>query len=350
MSEKRKINGFRVGSSDIENGLVLAPMAGVTDAAFRALCRAHGAEYTVSEMVSAKALCYDLLSRKNAPSKTAPLAAVRQSELPMAVQLFGSEPEFMARAARLIESGDYRASTSECAPTAIDINMGCPVQKVVGNREGSALMRDPVLAGRIVEAMASAVSLPITVKIRIGWDENEKNAPELAKRLEASGASLICVHGRTRKQLYSPGVDLDMIRKVKEAVNIPVVGNGDIYSATDALRMISETGCDGIAVGRGAMGNPWIFEEIRAALRDVPYTPPSDDERLDTALCQAERAALEKGEETAVREMRGHISWYLKGMRGAANARFKINTASTLSDLREIINALKTGGETDTEF
>ena len=337
---EKKINGFSVGNAYIENGLCLAPMAGVTDRAFRRICRECGAEYTVSEMVSSKAICFEQLSKKNIPSKTAPIAAVLREELPMAVQIFGSAPEFMARAAKMIETGEYRGSLSDCTPTAIDINMGCPVQKVFGNGEGSALMKDPALAEKIVRAVADSVSIPVTVKIRTGIDEENKNAAEFAKALEAGGASLICVHGRTRKQMYAPGVDIKSIADVKKAVKIPVVGNGDIYSASDALNMVRNTGCDGIAVGRGAMGNPWIFSEIKAAFSGEDYTYPSIRERLETAFLQAEDEAREKGEDVAVREMRKHISWYMKGMRGAAEARFRINTASSLDEIREIIDGV----------
>ena len=217
---------LKFGNVTLKHGLFLAPMAGVTDRPFRKICRSFGAEYLVSEMVCAKALCYEQLSKKpisSHPSKTAPLAAVDSDELPMAVQIFGSEPDFMAEAAGMIAENSYRGSVSAATPSAIDINMGCPVPKVVGNGEGSALLKDPRLAGEIVSAVAKAVSIPVTVKIRIGWDKNSINAVEMAKRLEACGASLICVHGRTREQQYAPFADWSEIEKVKRAVSVPRV-------------------------------------------------------------------------------------------------------------------------------
>ncbi|MBQ9783392.1 MAG: tRNA-dihydrouridine synthase family protein, partial [Clostridia bacterium] len=249
---------MEIGSVHLRNGLLLAPMAGVTDRTFRLLCRRFGADYTVSEMVSAKALCYEQKSKRKESllAGSAPLAAITKAEAPMAVQLFGSEPEFMAEAARMLEANSYRGCVSEIPPVAIDINMGCPVRKITGNGEGSALMKNPRLAGQITEAVCRAVKLPVTVKIRAGWDQNSINAPELAKLLEQAGAAMICVHARTREQLYAPGIDPEIIRQVKEAVGIPVVGNGDVQSAEDAIRMMRDTGCDGVMIGRGAMGNP----------------------------------------------------------------------------------------------
>lgn len=340
--EKWNVKGFRLGNAEVKHGLVLAPMAGVTDASFRAVCREMGAEYTVSEMVSAKALCYEQnCKKKNVElSRTAPIAAVRHEELPMAVQIFGRDPEFMARAAALIESGEYFGSRSNAKPTAIDINMGCPVPKVAGNGEGSALMKDLPLAGKIVRAVVSSVSVPVTVKMRAGWDNSSINAPELAKVVEANGASAICIHARTRAQMYTRGIDLRVIADVKNAVSIPVIGNGDIYSVSDAMQMTDETGCDGIAVGRGALGNPWFFEELLSAAEEREFTPPTLEVRLRTAIRQAEMMACDKGEEIAVKEARKHVSWYTKGIEGAASARFRINTAETLNEMREIVESL----------
>lgn len=337
--EKLNLSGFWLGKTFVERGLVLSPMAGATDYAFREVCRRHGASLVVSEMVSAKALCYEQLCRKkNAGdlSKTAPLAAVRSEELPMSIQIFGSEPEFMAEAAALLESGEYFGSKSTAKPTAIDINMGCPVAKVVSNGEGSALMKDPILAGRIVRAVCDRVKLPVTVKMRAGWDKDSMNAPELARIVEDSGASMICVHGRTRAQFYEPSADWNIIGEVKRAVSIPVIGNGDVYSASDARRMIGISGCDGIAIGRGSLGNPWIFEEIIAASKGEEYVKPNIGERLREAIAQTECMCREKGEYVAVREARKHVSWYITGIRGAAEARHRINSVESIEEIKRI--------------
>ena len=298
---------IKIGNTQLKNGLFLAPMAGFTDYSFRKICRELGAEYTVSEMVSAKALCYEKLSKKNVitASKTAPLATVKNEELPMAIQLFGSEPEFVAEAAAMIESREYKSCISEASPTAIDINMGCPMHKIVGNGEGSALMRNPELAANIVAATVKALKhTPVTVKIRAGWDSESKNAPEIAKMLEAAGASLICVHGRTREQMYNPGIDINIISAVKKAVKIPVIGNGDIYSAKDALNMIDVTGCDGIMIGRGSLGNPWLFSEIAAKLNGESFTQPTLEEKLDTCLRHISLMRENKGEYTSAAEIK----------------------------------------------
>ena len=233
---------IKIGSFNLKNGIMLAPMAGFTDFSFRKICREHGAEYTVSEMVSAKALCYEQTAKKG-ECKTAPLAAGKREAEPMAIQLFGSEPQFVAEAARMIEEREYRGCVSDISPTAIDINMGCPMHKIVGNGEGSALMKNPRLASEIVSATVKALkNTPVTVKIRAGWDESSKNAPEMARMLEDAGASLICVHARTKEDMYSPGIDMSIIEKVKRAVSIPVIGNGDICSAPDAVKMVRATG------------------------------------------------------------------------------------------------------------
>lgn len=334
-----------LGQYTLRHGLFLAPLAGVSDRAFRNICRKEGAEYTVSEMVSAKALCYEQRTKKeSALTKTAPLASVYQNEMPMAIQLFGHEPDFMAEAARLIEEMSYRGCTSDTPPAAIDINMGCPVPKIVGNGEGSALMKDPALAADIVRAVCRAVTLPVTVKIRAGWDADSINASEMAKRLEDAGACLIAVHGRTRAQMYAPSADLGVIADVKKSVTVPVVGNGDILTAADALRMYEQTGCDGVMIARGALGNPWLFAEIRAALENTQYTPPTLSERMETALSQIAFMVEEKGERVAAAEARKHLSWYIKGMEGAAAARLAINSAVSLEEMTEIIGRLSKGG------
>ncbi len=340
---EEKETDMYIQNIELKHGLALAPLAGVSDRSFRRLARRFGAEYTVSEMVSAKALCYEQLCKRPVAenrSKSAPLAAVLREELPMAVQLFGSDPEFMANAAQLLEANQYRGVCGEVPPSVIDVNMGCPMTKIVGNGEGSALMKDPLLAARIVRAMCKAVKIPITVKIRSGWDDTRINAVEVAKRLEDAGASMICVHGRTREQMYAGHADWTVIRRVKEAVKIPVMGNGDIFSAADAVRMLEQTGCDGLMVARGAQGNPWIFAEIQAALAGKDFFPPSMEERFSVALEHARTVVSEKGERTGVAESRKHMAWYLHGVRGAAAARNAVMTATTLAEIECIFAAL----------
>lgn len=330
---------IRIGDITLRHGLILAPMAGAADASFRAVCRELGAEYTVTEMISAKALCYEQRTRGNSPKthKTAVLARITPPEAPCAVQIFGSEPEFMAQAAALLESGKYRgADDGRCTPAAIDINMGCPVNKVVSNGEGSALMKDPALAGRIIRSVREATKLPLTVKFRAGWDENSINAPEFAKIAEQNGADIICIHARTRSQMYAPGINLDIIRQVKEAVSIPVIGNGDIFTAEDAVNMINATGCDGVAVARGALGNPWLFNEIACALEGTPYTPPTDAQRLELALFHARDMIERKGERTGLAEARPHMARYTKGIRGSASARDRIMKAESLQEIEQV--------------
>ena len=333
------------GSADkavtLPHGLALAPLAGVSDRAFRRVCRALGADYTVSEMVSAKALVYEQRAKgEKERSVSGHLASVLREELPMAVQLFGRDPDFMAEAARMLESHDYKGCVGEVPPTAIDINMGCPVRKVAGNGEGSALLREPALAGEIVRAVVRAVSLPVTVKIRAGWDKDSINAPEIAKICEDAGAALICVHARTREQMYEPGVDRSVIGAVKAAVSVPVLGNGDIYSAADALSMMEETGCDGVMIARGAMGNPWIFSEIAAALDGKTYTPPPVAERFEVALGQVREMIEEKGERIGVAEAKKHLAWYCHGMEGAASARSRLMQAASYDALAAILREM----------
>ena len=335
---------LRFGNVELKHGIMLAPMAGATDHAFRKVCRDLGAEYLVSEMVCAKALCFEQGIKKSitaSPSKTAPIAAIWENELPMAVQIFGSDPVYMAQAARMIVENNYRGSTSIHTPSAIDINMGCPVHKVVSNGEGSALLKDPILAQKIVKAVVDAVDVPVTVKIRVGWDHNSINAVEMAKRIEDAGASLICVHARTREQQYAPSADWSHIADVKGAVSIPVIGNGDIFEASDALKMIERTGCDGVMVGRGALGNPWIFENIINLLEGREERVISVNEVVDTALSHLALMIETKGERAGVAESRKHLGWYMKGIRGAAELRNSINCAESLQELTEILNQLK---------
>ena len=329
------------GNITLPHGLALAPLAGVSDRAFRRVCRACGADFTVSEMVSAKALCYE--QRKRDPknrSVSGQLASVMKDELPMAVQIFGSEPDFMAEAARMIEANEYIGCMSEVPPSAIDINMGCPVRKVTGNGEGSALLKNPGLIGEIVTAVARAVKLPVTVKIRAGWDKDSINAPEVARIIEASGAAMLTVHARTREQMYEPGVDRSVITAVKQAVSIPVLGNGDIYTAADALSMMAETGCDGVMIARGAMGNPWVFSEICAALDGRDFTLPSAAERFEVALAQVREMITEKGERVGVAEAKKHLSWYCHGMEGAAAARSRLMQAVSYDELAAILREM----------
>ena len=329
-----------IGAHTLAHGVMLAPMAGVADTTFRAICRAHGAEYTVSEMLSAKALCFEQKGRPSAPARTAALANIIREESPMAIQLFGREPDFMAEAARLIESGTYRGACLEMPPAAIDINMGCPVPKVVGNGEGSALMREPALAAEIVRAIKRAVKLPVTVKIRAGFTNDNKNAPEMAKMLEDAGADLICVHGRTRQQYYQPTSDNGIIAAVKRAVRVPVIGNGDLNCGEDVKRMLTETGCDGVMIARGSLGNPWIFSEVIAALEGREYVAPDAAERLAAALTHAADLVARKGERVGLPEARKHLVWYCKGLRGAAAARGELMQAQSLEGVRAVFDSL----------
>ena len=334
---------LKIGTATLPHGVMLAPMAGVTDHAFRATCRRFGAEYTVSEMVSAKALCYEQRGRAGAPARTAELAVILAADGPMAIQLFGSEPAYMAEAAKLIESGSYRGAYYENAPVAIDINMGCPVPKVVSNGEGAALMRTPELAAEIVTAVKKAVSLPVTVKCRAGWDDNSRNAVEFAKRMEAAGADLITVHGRTRQQFYAPSSDNKIIALVKAAVRVPVIGNGDLFTAEDVVHILKETGCDGVMIARGALGNPFLFAEIAAHLNGKPYEPPTLRERLSTALFHAAAMAENKGEAVGIAEARKHMAWYCKGIVGAAAARDRLMHACTLKEIEAVFEELLIG-------
>lgn len=332
---------MKIGNTSLRHGLLLAPLAGVSDRSFRDICRRHGAEYTYSEMISAKALCYAERSRRSGAelSPTHSLATVYKYEMPIAIQLFGREPEYMAQAARLIEECSYRGCLSDTPPAAIDINMGCPVKKIVANGEGSALMREPKLAADIVRAVRAAVKLPVTVKIRAGWDS--VSAPEFAKYLEDAGASAICVHARTKEQMYTPGISLDAIAATKKAVSVEVIGNGDIYTAEDAKRMLEATGCDGVMVARGALGNPWIFEEIAACLEGREYTAPDCRERLDGAIEQFSAMLRDKQERHAVAEGKKHVAWYIKGVCRAASARNEIMNAQSADEMIAIINRIK---------
>ena len=317
----------------LARGLVLAPMAGVTDRTFRLLCREQGCDMTVTEMVSAKALHYH-------DKKTDRLAALGEGEHPAAVQIFGSEPEIMAEAAQILLSRPN-------PPDLIDINMGCPMKKIVSNHEGSYLLREPRLAASIVRAVKDAVTVPVTVKMRIGWDEGSICADEFARVIADAGADALTVHGRTREQMYAPGVNLAAIAAVKKAVSIPVIGNGDIFSPEDADRMRRSTGVDGIAIGRGSMGNPWLFSRIVDAMEGRSPKEPTIGERIQMALRQLDGMIEEKGERVGLNEGRRLISYYIAGIRASAAARDAIHRAEDRDTVERILRQLEEESERD---
>lgn len=313
---------MNIGNIELSAPLALAPMAGITDLPFRLICRRLGCGMTVSEMVSAKGLLY-----KNV--KTTEMLRIDDGERPTAIQLFGSVPAELAEAARMVEAS---------GADMIDFNMGCPVPKIVNNGEGSALMKNPHLAHDILAAMVKAVKIPVTVKFRAGWDDNNRNAVEIARAVEAAGVSAVAVHGRTRQQFYEGKADWSIIADVKQAVKVPVFGNGDIFTVADGLRMLEQTGCDGLMIGRGADGNPWLFTALAAALRGEPLPqPPSLKERLAQAAEHLEMLIAYKNEVVAVKEMRRHISAYLKGMPHAAEFRGRFHKVDTQEQFSELL-------------
>ncbi len=313
---------LEIGDVTLEGNVILAPMAGVTDLPFRLLCARYGSSLQCMEMVSAKAIYYN---NKN----TDALMEIHPDEMPVSLQLFGSEPELMGEMAKKIEDKPF---------AILDINMGCPVPKVVNNGEGSALMKDPLKAGKIIESVVRSINKPVTVKIRKGFDDSCVNAVEMARIAEQSGAAAITVHGRTREQYYSGKADWDIITQVKNAVKIPVIGNGDVTDGESAVRLIEETGCDGVAVGRAARGNPFIFREIRHYLDTGEICKrPERQELLETILMHASLQLEYKGEYTGVREMRKHIGWYSAGMPGGSKLRARVNSMETMEDIEAVV-------------
>lgn len=315
------MNELSIGKVKLSNPLILAPMAGVTDLPFRRICHEMGAGLVCMEMVSAKAICYH---NKN----TKELLEIASDEHPVSLQLFGSDVDAMVEATQIIEDVPF---------DILDVNMGCPVPKVFNNGDGSALMGNPVLVGKIVSSLVKATDRPVTVKIRAGIDSGHINAPEIAHVIEESGGSAVAVHGRTREQYYSGLADWDIIRQVKEKVSIPVIGNGDLHSASDIKKMYDVTGCDGFMIGRAARGNPWIFKQIFSELNTgVPAAPPSSSEVMEMLLKHARLEIELKGEDRAIREMRKHAGWYTAGRRNGIRFRRVVNEIHTYSELEDV--------------
>ncbi|MEG6586142.1 tRNA dihydrouridine synthase DusB [Dendrosporobacter sp. 1207_IL3150] len=317
---------MKIGNIELANPVILAPMAGVTDLPFRLLAKEMGCGLVYSEMVSDKGLIYQ-------NCHTLEMLKSDERERPVAVQIFGSEPDSMAKAAQIVEKSG--------AADIIDINMGCPTPKIVKNGEGSALMRTPDLAFEIMTSVVNAVSLPVTVKVRKGWDDKSVNAVQMAKLAEQAGVSAVAVHGRTREQFYTGSADWNIIKQVKDNVRIPVIGNGDIRSPIDAVQMLTETNCDGIMIGRGSQGNPWIFQQVSNYLLNGELLPaPTMSERVDILLRHLDMLVAYKGEYIGTREMRRHAAWYTKGMPHSAELRLKFNQAESKQDFIDILHQI----------
>lgn len=312
---------MKIGNVEINGHAALAPMAGAADKAFRSICREFGAAYTVSEMVSAKGVTMG-------DRKSSEIMDVSDEERPCAIQIFGSQPDVMAQSA---------AAALEYKPDIIDINMGCPAPKIVRGGSGSALMRDPQLAGEIIKAVCGAVDIPVTVKLRTGWDSDSINAVQMAELAQLNGAAAVTVHGRTKEQMYAPPVDIGTIRNVKQSVSIPVIGNGDITDVQSAALMYEKTGCDFIMVGRGALGKPWIFSQINAYLNECRVLPdPPVTQRMLIMLSHVERLCVSRGERIGLREARKHALWYTKGIKGSAAYRRQLSEIKTLDELKRL--------------
>ncbi|MFI3211049.1 MAG: tRNA dihydrouridine synthase DusB [Peptostreptococcaceae bacterium] len=309
---------MKIGNIEINSNAFLSPMAGVTDLPFRLICKEKGCGMLYTEMINAKALCYD-------DENTKKMLKIKLEEHPVAVQIFGSDPEFMGKAASIM---------NEYNNEILDINMGCPAPKVIKNGDGSALMKNPKLAEQVLSAVVKNSIKPVTLKIRKGWDDQSVNAVEIAKIAEACGISAIAIHGRTREQFYSGTADWDIIRQIKETINIPVIGNGDVFEVQDAKRLLETTNCDAILIGRGSQGNPWIFKRVDHYIRTGEILPePTLEEKVNTAKEHMSLAIEEHGEYIAVREMRKHLGWYLKGLKSSAKVRDEINKIENYEDV-----------------
>ena len=314
---------MKIGNVQLDNEVFLSPMAGVTDLPFRLICKEKGCGMLYTEMINAKALCYD-------DENTKKMLKIEEEEHPIAVQIFGSDPEYMGKAAAIM---------NEYPNEILDINMGCPAPKVVKNGDGSALMRNPKLAAEVLSSVVKNSKKPVTLKIRKGWDDDSVNAVEIAKIAEECGISALAIHGRTREQFYSGKADWDIIAEIKQNINIPVIGNGDVFEVQDAVNMLEKTKCNAIMIGRGAQGNPWIFNRINHYMKTGEVLPePTLEEKITTAIKHMNLAVAEHGEYVAVREMRKHIGWYLKGLKNSARYRDQINK---ITDYKEVIAMLE---------